>query len=121
VSFNGQSFPRARRLLTSHDFSRVFGGDNHRASTRYALLLAKSSASDHSRLGLVIAKKNIRLANQRNRVKRVIREFFRCHPPAKHLDLVFLARKGLGDLSNDQIRSQLQELWRKLDKSGHLK
>lgn len=114
----GQSFTRADRLLTAHDFKRVFDHNTRRASSRHALLLAVSSPTQHSRLGLVIAKKNIRLATQRNRVKRLIREYFRCHPLTEPVDLVLLARKGLGELSNPEITSQLSHLWRKIEAAG---
>jgi len=120
VATLGQSFPRASRLLTGHEFSRVFDENRRKASTRYALLLALETQQPQSRLGLVIAKKNIRFANQRNRVKRIVREYFRCNPLSSSYDLVFLARRGLGDLSNEQIRAQLNELWRKLDKPSRV-
>ena len=115
---HGQSFSRADRLLTSHDFKTVFDDNSRRASTRNALLLAFANNGNRSRLGLVIAKKNVKLANQRNRIKRLVREYFRCHPLNVPHDLVFLARRGLGELDNDQIREQLAYLWRKVDRKG---
>ena len=113
---HGQSFTRADRLLTARDFKAVFDGNERRASNRYALILARPSATSRSRLGLVIAKKHVKLACQRNRIKRQVREFFRCQPLQDSWDLVFLARKGLSELSNDDIRAQLQQLWRRLEK-----
>lgn len=111
----GQSFPRSARLLSQHDFKQVFDNNSRRASSRFALLLALNTSGESSRLGLVVAKKNVKLAAQRNRVKRQVREFFRLNPPRQSWDLVFIARRGLGELSNQQIRAMLDDLWRKLN------
>jgi ribonuclease P protein component len=64
---------------------------------------------------LVIAKKNVRLAVQRNRVKRVAREFFRALPQSETtLDVVLLARRGIGQLDNAELSTILQQQWQKL-------
>lgn len=112
----GQSFTRTARLLTQYQFKQVFDRNQARASCRYALLLSLDAASNQSRLGLVVAKKHVRLAAQRNRIKRQVREYFRCHPLRDPRDLVFIARKGIADLSNEDIRTELDRLWIKLDK-----
>lgn len=66
-------------------------------------------------MGLVIAKKHVRLAVQRNRIKRVAREVFRQLPPASPaLDIVLLARKGIAELDNQELSSILQQQWKKL-------
>lgn len=79
------------------------------------LLLARVSETPQSRLGLVIAKKNVRQAVQRNRIKRVARELFRQQPPASPpLDVVLLARRGLDELDNTALFAALGEQWQKL-------
>lgn len=109
------SFGKSRRLLNAADYSNVFDGAQARASHRHLLLLARSNTGDQHRLGLVIAKKNVRLAVQRNRIKRVSREFFR-HLPADtaNLDVVLLARRGLDQLDNATLSSILRQQWQKL-------
>jgi ribonuclease P protein component len=110
------SFSKARRLLTAKDYSRVFDGTEARASSKYLLLLAR--LNDHGpghRLGLVIAKKNVRLAVQRNRIKRVAREFFRTLPESEPpMDVVLLTRRGIGQLDNAELFSILQQQWQTL-------
>lgn len=111
------SFGKARRLLDAKDYSRVFDGAEARASHRYFLLLARTNNGPGHRLGLVVAKKNVRFAVQRNRVKRVAREVFRQlpeSPPA--LDVIFLARRGLDQLDNAELSTILQQQWLRL---GH--
>ena len=61
---------------------------------------------------LVIAKKNIAKAVQRNRVKRILRESFRHNQSLlPTLDIVILARSGLGALTSEQIRKKIERHW----------
>lgn len=113
----GQSFPKARRLLKASDYSRVFDKAEAKASHKYLLLLARPRSEPGHRLGLVIAKKNVRLAVQRNRIKRVAREFFRTLPDSEPaLDVVLLTRRGIDQLDNAELSSILLQQWQKL---GH--
>tara|TARA_R110002072_G_scaffold9160_26_gene45123 strand:+ start:1009 stop:1410 length:402 start_codon:yes stop_codon:yes gene_type:complete len=111
----GFGFGKARRLLNASDYSRVFDTPSARASHKHLLLLARHNDQSNHRLGLVIAKRHVRHAVTRNRIKRVAREFFR-HLPADDLtlDVVLLARPGMGDLDNSELSSILQQQWQKL-------
>ena len=109
------SFGKAKRLLNARDYSPVFDSPDARASHKNLLLLAKFTQGPEHRLGLVIAKKNVRLAVQRNRIKRLSREFFRSLPNSDlSMDVVLLARQGIGDLDNSELSSILQQQWQKL-------
>jgi ribonuclease P protein component len=108
-------FGKEKRLLNAKDYGRVFDSPDARASHQSVLLLAKISDTPDHRLGLVIAKKNVRLAVHRNRIKRVAREFFRKLPGSEpSIDVVLLARRGIGELDNAQLSSILQQQWQKL-------
>ncbi len=108
-------FGKARRLLNAGDYSRVFDGAEARASHKHLLLLARSNHQSGHRLGLVIAKKNVRLAVQRNRIKRVAREVFRVMPATEpSMDVVLLARRGLDQLDNAELSTILQQQWQRL-------
>lgn len=112
---DGARFPKSRRLLNARDYSRVFDRADTKASHRYLLLLASRNEGAGPRLGLVIARKNVRLAVQRNRIKRIAREFFRKLPPSEPaLDVVLLARRGLDQLDNDELSSILRQQWQML-------
>ena len=109
------SFGRSKRLLNASDYSRVFDKPDAKASHKHLLLLARYNDLPAHRLGLVIAKKHVKTAVQRNRIKRLSREFFRQLPTAdSHLDVVLLARPGLGNLDNAQLSSILRKQWQKL-------
>lgn len=113
------SFDKSRRLLTAAQYRAVFDDATVKASHRNLLLLARISETPQSRLGLVIAKKNVRRAVQRNRIKRVARELFRQQPPASPpLDVVLLARRGLDELDNTALFAALGEQWQKLVRSA---
>jgi ribonuclease P protein component len=111
---SAQSFSRQSRLLNKHDFGRVFGNNSLKASGRFALLLALPTENHYSRLGLIVAKKHVRQAVQRNRIKRLVREFFRHQQTDTSIDVVFLARNNIDTLTNRDIQTQLEALWRKL-------
>ena len=68
----------------------------------------------HARLGLVVSKKNAKRAHERNYMKRVIREWFRCNketlPP---YDFVVRVRQRFGRGNAAEARRQLAGLMRK--------
>jgi ribonuclease P protein component len=109
-------FGKAKRLLNAKDYGRVFDNPDVRASHQHLLLLAKINDGPRHRLGLVIAKKNVRLAVHRNRIKRVAREVFRTLPNNSEppMDVVLLARRGMGQLDNAALSSILLQQWQKL-------
>lgn len=121
------SFPKSLRLLTPRDFKQVFDAAALKVSTREVLILARANQLNHPRLGLVIAKKHVRRATARNRIKRVIRETFRHEQgrfagPHAGLDVVILARSGIDRLDKKTLQQQLMPLWQQLQrKSGRQK
>ena len=99
-----RSFGRDKRLLTSRQFAAVFDSPTGKAPGKSVLLLARDNGLDHPRLGLVIGKKSVKLAVERNRLKRIMRG----------LDIVVVARKGLGELDNPELHQQFAKLWKRL-------
>ena len=111
----GQAFPKSMRLLNSSDFQSVFDDATLRTSHQHFLLLARRNQLNLPRLGLVIAKKHIRLAVDRNRMKRLIRETFRVkQQQLAGIDVIVLARKGMADLANPALIEQLEGQWQRL-------
>lgn len=113
----GSRFPRSRRLLNSAEYQAIFAAAQWRLSRRYYLLLAKPNTGQGPRLGLVVARKNIRLATRRNRIKRVVRETFRCRAGLLgSIDVLFLPRRGMDELPPARQTRLLREAWCELDK-----
>ncbi len=115
-------FPKALRLLTPADFKQVFDAADVRVSCKELLILGRANPFKRPRLGLVIAKKHIRLANQRNRVKRAVRETFRLqqHNLNSHcgIDTIVLARAGLDKLDNPSLHALLRQLWQQVQRKA---
>jgi ribonuclease P protein component len=108
-------FGHDRRLLKPADYQWVFNSPQAKAHNQYAMVLARTKNLSKARLGLIIAKKHVRLATQRNRIKRLTRESFRCEGPQTPVDCVFLCKAGIAELSNDDITAVLQSLWARVD------
>ncbi|TAN52911.1 MAG: ribonuclease P protein component [Methylococcaceae bacterium] len=103
-------FTRSDRLLNARDYSNVFANAS-RASNRYFTILRRSNGLAHPRLGLVVAKKNIKKAVQRNRVKRAIRESFRLNKPAlPKQDFVVLVKASAADADSKMLRIAWEKL-----------
>ena len=112
---HGRAFTKSMRLLNSKDFQIVFDDAPLRSSHQHFLFLARINQLDRPRLGLVIAKKHIRHAVDRNRMKRLIRETFRAkQQQLKGLDVIVLARKGMNDVTNAVLIEHLNGQWDRL-------
>nr|WP_156312512.1 ribonuclease P protein component [Marinagarivorans algicola] len=113
------AFTKKQRLLNKHDFSPVFDDAPIRASNQHLLILSRFNHDNHSqaRLGLVIAKKHIRHAHERNRIKRFARETFRLQQhKLPSIDAIVLARKGADTLTNHQLQQAFNGLWKRIIK-----
>ncbi|MBU3020212.1 ribonuclease P protein component [Aestuariibacter sp. A3R04] len=110
------TFSRELRLLTPSHFTYVFDNAIPAVSPAFTLLARKNDLS-HPRLGITLAKKRIKKAHERNRLKRLIRESFRHHQhvlPA--IDIIVVGKSGADALTNDQVFSLLDKQWKKLAK-----
>ncbi len=108
-------FGREKRLLVPKQFKAVFDSASNKVSSKSVLLLARENQLEHPRLGLVIGKKSVKLAVERNRIKRQIRESFRHNQNILNgVDVVIVARRGIADLSNIELRQQFDKMWKRL-------
>jgi len=108
-------FSKTSRLLNAADYKAVFSNAQLKVSCRHFLVLANRNSRTSARLGLVIAKKNVALAVQRNRIKRQLRNSFRHNRELlEKLDLVVLARKGADKLDNKELKDTIDSLWQDL-------
>lgn len=113
---NSYTFTRELRLLTPAQFKTVFSNPI-KASSAEITLLATANSEQHPRIGLTVAKKHVKLAVERNRVKRVIRDSFRLNQhnlPA--IDIVVLVRGGVVNMEKAEINKLIEKLWRKLSR-----
>jgi len=111
-----ESFPRDNRLLNANQYSRVFNKANKIHNKAFTLLIRQNDLG-HARLGLVIAKKNVKQAHRRNYIKRQLREYFRQHiETLKNYDLVLLTRRDIASLSKTDIIAYRNKLFERFEK-----
>jgi ribonuclease P protein component len=107
-------FSRELRLLTPTHFEYVFSNAIPSVSPQLTLL-ARFNTSNNPRLGITLAKKRVKHAHDRNRLKRVIRESFRLERHSfPNIDIVVVGKSGLDKLSNQELFFLLSKLWKKL-------
>lgn len=114
------SFDKQLRLLNAGQYQAVFNKVRWKVSTKEFLLLCRPNELPYPRLGIIVAKKHVRLAVQRNRIKRLSRNCFRLNQQRlSGIDIIVLAKKDAGLLSNEEIHNQMTGLWRRLLKRCH--
>lgn len=75
----------------------------------------RTNDAGEARLGLAIAKKQVRRAVDRNRIKRVVRESFRHHQnQLASMDCVVMARRDTSAAPNEELFASLQQHWKRL-------
>ena len=103
-----------RRLRSKQLFDRVFR-QPIRSSDPLFTVLAKAGAGSHPRLGMAISVRSAGGAARRNRVKRLVRESFRLQQHSLGaIDLVVMAKPGINDYGNAEIRSSLAKHWQRI-------
>ena len=101
-------FPRAARITRKSDFDRVFARPPTRMRQGPLRLLALPNRMHAARLGLVVPKRVLKRAVDRNRAKRQIRESFRlARPGLPAWDIVIIVM-GVGD-----VRQAADQLWQR--------
>lgn len=108
------SFSSQLRLGEAAEYKKVFAKPV-KSTDKFFTLLAIRNDFDHPRLGLAIAKKNIRKAVTRNLIKRVVRENFRLQQQDLiNIDIVVLARRDAANASPALLRKSLDKHWLRL-------
>jgi ribonuclease P protein component len=116
-SAKGYGFAKHQRLLDSKAYALVFSDAPLRASHPSLLILARLNDLGVPRLGLVVAKKHVRRANQRNLIKRIARETFRKEQhKLPSIDAIVLARRGADIISRQELTSIFIGLWKRISK-----
>jgi ribonuclease P protein component len=89
----------------------VFGSGT-RASDRYFTFIALPNHLEKARLGVAVSKKALRLAAERNRVRRLIRETYRLSVARDFpLDLVVMVKHTARDVPSAVLAAALNQRW----------
>ena len=98
-------------IPSKEGFSKIFSTPEKKHSTKNLLVLSKENDIEHSRLGVAIRKKDVRLAVKRNRIKRKIKGSFRAKVlELQKQDYVVLVKGKLSDKEKN-LTEELEGLW----------
>ena len=103
----GQTFPKAKRIRQRGEYLKLQQVGRRRAG-KWFVVITTPGRGGVSRLGIT-ASRRVGGAVLRNRVKRMVREFFRTHhdriqPPR---DVVVIARPGAADADYAEVKREL--------------
>ena len=105
----------SNRLKKKQDFTAVFEGEKTVKTKFFIFFYGKSLDNNAPKLGIVVSKKVMPRAVDRNRLKRLHREFFRTHKSTlPNWHIVVLARHNLRDQPLTQVKQELIQSWGKL-------
>ena len=103
-------------IPSKEGFSEIFSSPDKKHSTDNFLLLCKDNCLEHPRLGVAIRKKDIKLAVNRNRIKRKIKGSFKSKVlELQKMDYVVLVKRKLSEKEKD-LNKDLEFLWGKFKK-----
>lgn len=106
--------PKDARLLKRSQFLTL-SKKGEKVHTDYFIAIVLKGNAKNNRLGITVSKKAGN-AVKRNRIKRIIREYFRHRKQiiTGPMDINIVARKSLTTLSNEQINKKLDNLFKKI-------
>lgn len=108
------SFPRSHRLVTKAEFKHIFD-EPFKVNQKYLTVLYRPNLKDHARIGIIVGKRAVNSAVDRNRIRRVIRDSFRLNQEKLiGWDIVIIARQQCDTLSKEKIRKGINDLWERL-------
>ena len=98
---------RAQFLTLSKQGKKVY--------TDCFIAIVQKNTAQNNRIGITVSKK-VGNAVKRNRIKRIIREYFRTNRDiiSGPLDINIIARKGLASMPNHKIVDKLDKLFKKI-------
>ncbi|MDI9570181.1 MAG: ribonuclease P protein component [Pseudomonadota bacterium] len=105
------TFGKEERIRKRRDYLTVYK-QGIREHSRHFTCLTRRNPLEKGRLGIAVGKK-VGKAVKRNRIKRLIREFYRLHKQRLpvSLDIVITARPRVALLTNHEIRRDLELLF----------
>jgi ribonuclease P protein component len=110
------TFSKADRIRKSEDY-RILSRKGKRFYSNHFIFISRKNQFLRSRLGVTVSKK-VGNAVARNRIKRLIREYFRLnrsHLPDR-LDINIIAKQSAGKVGAETIRENLFEGFTKITK-----
>ncbi len=104
------SFGKEEKLLRPQEFKRAMRKGENRGTDHFRVFVLPNQ-SNKRRLGITVSRK-VGAATRRNRIKRLLREFFRLHKAClpSSSDILFIARPGADRVSYSGLCEELKIL-----------
>lgn len=109
------SLTKNDKLLKSRDYNNLRLGGKKIENNEF-ILIHKNNVLKNSRLGITVSKK-VGCAVERNRIKRIIREFFRTNRFLifKRVDINIIAKKSAAFENTHNLLKSLEKVFIKID------
>lgn len=108
------SYSRLHRLVSKQQFNTVFA-EGQKVQRKNLIVLYCRNNQLYSRLGIILNKRHMRHAVDRNLFRRVIRESFRYQKESlKGLDIIVLVRAAWINKDKRILRNDIDHLWQAL-------
>lgn len=106
------SFPKLSRLKLASDFRELLKNGKFFRGNGIIVYFRKSHATQN-RLGIIVSKKILSRAVDRNRAKRIIREYYRKEKNKfqNNFDLIIWIVEGRNLFSDNNLRVTLEQLF----------
>jgi ribonuclease P protein component len=111
-----QSFGKHERIRKRKDFLKLYE-DGIRINSQNFIIILSRNQTGMRRLGITVTKK-VGNSVKRNRIKRLLREFFRLNKdilPDSH-DIVIIVKRDIPFLKYEDVRVELERLFLKHNK-----
>ena len=111
-----QGFPKKERLRKRADFTEIFN-QGQKTYSSHLILFCRANGGQSARIGITASRK-VGMAVVRNRVKRLIREYFRQHKSyfTTGIDYSFVVKKSFSLLPRKVAEEQLYSLLKRVNR-----
>ncbi|WP_325279326.1 ribonuclease P protein component [Tahibacter sp.] len=104
-------------MLKPGDFARLRQA-SRRVGSRYFSAEYRNTEDTAARLGLAVSRRVSKLAVQRNRLKRLVRESFRRNRALlAPIDILVISRSAAVTVPGSELLADLEQLWSRLPRA----
>ena len=102
---------KGEKVLKSSEYRNILKGGKSRSTEHFRIFICPNSINKQ-RLGITTSRR-VGSAVKRNRIKRLLREFFRLHKAClpTSSDLLFIAKPGADRLDSTGLHTELKNIF----------
>nr|BET44926.1 MAG: ribonuclease P protein component [Candidatus Aschnera chinzeii] len=105
------TFSKKLKLSSYKEFEYVFQKPKFSYS-KTMIIFGRFNFLKYPRLGISIPKKYVKYAHERNRIKRLVREYFRLHKNIfPSMDFVVLIKNSFININSKTITKKIEIVW----------